>query len=396
MTRRRVRAVLAGSTIVFATLAFAGCSGATRWWMFQANLAHGGRNPGLNSRVPHTLRWSVPIVGGIVQLTPPVFGRNKILIASAPGDGKLYALSPSNGSIIWSFTAPAGNGFQAAAAAVGDRVYAATYGPSPRTYAFAESNGAVVWQSAIPGGIGSAVAVAAGLVFVNSDQHRLYALDAGTGAVVWSTPTSPGSGLQGSAPALAFGRVYVGSDDGLFAMNALNGAQIWKFPLASPPSWSSPVIYASPSGVPFVYISTVGGAGSNPVLHAVNAATGAQVWSYTGTGLLGTHTSAVADGRLFIFDYLSLKALDATTGAVLWTYTPPAPASTPVGAMAIGDRLVYYADNLTIRGVETTTGNLIWDAPIPGSGVPNSPGNSPAIEFELLVVPNKGHVHAFR
>lgn len=394
MMRRGVRSTLGWSAVVVASLAIAGCSGATRWWMFQGDLRHSGRNSGLNSQQPHTLRWNVPLVTGTVQLTPPVFGKNKILIGTA--DGKFYALSPTNGSIVWSFTAPAGNGFSGAAAAVGNRVYAATYGPSAQAYALDESTGAIVWQTPLPGGSGAAIAVAAGLVFLNSDQNRVYALNATSGGVVWSTPTSPGAGAQLSAPAVDFGRVYAGSNDGLFALNAVTGAQMWKFPLASPPSWSSAVVYLSPTGARFVYINTVGGGGTSPMVHAVNAMTGAQVWSYTGAGVFGAHTSALADGRLFIFEYLTLKALDAATGAPLWSYTPATPGSALAGALAVGDRLVYYADGQTIRGVEMTTGKLIWDAPIPGNGNPNAPWNSPGIEFELLVVPNKGHVHAFR
>lgn len=393
---RNVRARLGWSAVVVASLAITGCSGATRWWMFQADLRHSGRNTGLSSRQPHTLRWNVPIMTGIVQFTPPVFGTNKILIGTGLGDGKLYALSPANGSIVWSFVAPAGHGFAGAAAAVGNRVYAATYGPSAQVYALNESTGAIVWQTPLSGGSSASIAVAGGRVFVNSDQNRVYALSAASGAVIWSTPTSPGAGAQASAPAVEFGRVFAGSNDGLFCFNAVTGAQLWKFPLAAPPSWSSPVVYVFPNGARLVYISTVSGVGATPTLHAVNAMTGAQAWSYTGAGLLGTHTSAVADGRIFLFDYLTLKALDAATGAPLWTYTPPASAAPPTGAMAIGDRLVYYSDTQTIRGVNLTTGQLVWNAPIPGNGNPNTPGNSPGIEFELLVVPNKGHVHAFR
>jgi outer membrane protein assembly factor BamB len=202
---------------VFAGLGFTACGGATRWWMFQADLRHGGHNPGLSSRLPHTLRWSVPLVTGLVQLTPPVFGKGKILIGSSAGDGKLYALSPGNGSTLWSFTAPAGNGFEGAAAAVGGRVFAATSGPSPHAYALDEATGAVVWQTPLAAQNHASIAVAAGRVFVNTD-HELYALAASTGALVWTAATSPGTGAS-SAPAVESGRVFVGSHDGLFAFN---------------------------------------------------------------------------------------------------------------------------------------------------------------------------------
>jgi len=404
MTRRRVRAAL-GWFAGVASLAVTACGGATNWWMFQGDLGHSGRNPRLNSRQPHTLRWNVPLVPGppqpTPQLTQPVFGNAKILIAS--GDGKLFALWPTDGSTLWTFTAPAGTEFYGSAAAVDDRVYAATYGPSPasspQVYALDESTGAVVWQTPLPGGTAASIAVAGGLVFVHAEQqHRLYALNAGTGGIVWSMPLSPGTlATSSSAPAVAFGRVFVGSDDGLFAFNFATGAQMWKFPLASPSFGSSPVVYAAPT-VPLVYINTSGLPGISSMLHAVNAATGAQVWSYTAVTGVGGNTSAVADGRLFIFDYLTVKALDAVTGAPLWAYTPPPVpgAGLPMLAPAVGDRLVYYSDRQMIRGLDMSTGKLVWDAPIPGNSDPNAAGNSPGIEFELLVVPNKGHVHAFR
>lgn len=396
MKRRPVRAALGRFLVVLAALTVAACGGEPRWWMFQTDLRHTGHNPGLSSRSPHTLRWAVPLVTGTIQLTPPVFGRSKILIGSWPGDGRLYALWPDNGSVLWSFAAPAGNGFQGAAAAVGDRVYAATFGPSPHVYALNEGTGAVVWQTPLPAGSIASIAVADGRVFVNTDQHRLYAFAAATGALVWSAFTSPGVSAQGSSPAVGSGRVFVGSDDGLFAFDAVTGAQSWKFPLASPPSWSSPVLHVPPTGAPLVYISTVGRPGVSPTLHAVNATTGAPAWSYVGAGLLGAHTSALANGRLFIVDYVTLKALDAVTGRSIWAYTPTGAASTPVGALAAGDELVYYSDVELIRGVDMATGTLVWQAPIPGNGHPNAPGNSPGIEFELLVVPNKGYVYAFR
>src|SRR3546814_4833062 len=63
----------------------------------------------------------------------------------------------------------------------------------------------------------ASVAVGLGMVFVNTDQHQLFALNQGTGAVIWSANTSPGATSQESSPSIAFGKVYVGSDDGVFA-----------------------------------------------------------------------------------------------------------------------------------------------------------------------------------
>jgi outer membrane protein assembly factor BamB len=51
--------------------------------------------------------------------------------------------------------------------------------------------------------------VANGVVYVGSDDGNLYALDAGTGAKLWSYA----AGGVDSSPTVVNGVVYVGSDD---------------------------------------------------------------------------------------------------------------------------------------------------------------------------------------
>jgi len=50
-----------------------------------------------------------------------------------------------------------------------------------------------------------------GLVYGGSNRHNIYALNAKTGAKLWSSPTTDSSH---SSPTVANGLVYVGSDDG--------------------------------------------------------------------------------------------------------------------------------------------------------------------------------------
>ncbi len=50
-----------------------------------------------------------------------------------------------------------------------------------------------------------------GVVYIGSHDHKLYALDAITGAILWSY--SMGDGID-SSPAVVNGVVYIGSYDG--------------------------------------------------------------------------------------------------------------------------------------------------------------------------------------
>jgi len=62
--------------------------------------------------------------------------------------------------------------------------------------------------------------------FGSSGNHKVYCLDAGTGAIRWTKITG---GPVRLAPALVEGRVYVASDDGLvYCLDARQGQEIWK------------------------------------------------------------------------------------------------------------------------------------------------------------------------
>jgi len=72
------------------------------------------------------------------------------------------------------------------------------------------------------------VAVAEGLVFFGSSaDHKVYALDLGTGAERWSFFTE---GPIRFAPAVSQGKLYVAGDDGLlYCLEAQTGRLLWKF-----------------------------------------------------------------------------------------------------------------------------------------------------------------------
>src|SRR5687767_9217718 len=150
------------------------------WWTFQADVQRTGRSSGIGPKP--NLYWQVPLVSGTISLTPPVFGAIgdtfRVFIGSGYGDSRVFALSPYTGATIWTFTAVPGTGFFGAPAAADDNVYIASKGNTPHVYALTQRTGAVIWQTPLPAtGSGASVAVAHGMVFVNTDQHIVYALD---------------------------------------------------------------------------------------------------------------------------------------------------------------------------------------------------------------------------
>jgi len=83
------------------------------------------------------------------------------------------------------------------------------------------------WQAELPGRLSSPV-VARGKVFVASvDTHTLYALDAGSGKILWSFV----AGARVDSPPTIYGdAVLFGSADGhVYCLNASDGALAWRF-----------------------------------------------------------------------------------------------------------------------------------------------------------------------
>ena len=106
----------------------------------------------------------------------------------------------------------------------------------------------------------SSPAVANGVVYIGSTDGKVYALNANSGAKIWSyqTPTNPSNPGVGnwvdSSPAVANGVVYVGSENyDIYALNAASGAYIWSYqtPYVEPssPAIADGILYIGGYGV---------------------------------------------------------------------------------------------------------------------------------------------------
>ena len=84
-----------------------------------------------------------------------------------------------------------------------------------------------------------------GVVYVGSNNGNVYALNASTGALLWSYATGA---YVSSSPAVANRVVYVGSaDNSVYALNASTGALLWSYItrgfVAGSPALSNGVVY---------------------------------------------------------------------------------------------------------------------------------------------------------
>src|SRR5438874_1751793 len=121
--------------------------------------------------------------------------------------------------------------------------------PSENTITTANvANLAQAWAAETGEQVRSSPAVAGGVVYVGSNDDKLYAFDAATGARLWTATT--GGDVQ-SSPAGAGGVVYVGSfDNKLLAFDAAGTTGCSGTPKTCTPLWSGSTgdhIFSSPA-----------------------------------------------------------------------------------------------------------------------------------------------------
>lgn len=254
-------------------------------------------------------------------------------------------LSAANvGSLQVAWTAPAADGVGNAPAVANSIVY---FGDSlgGDVYAVDASTGALIWTVNIGQGVSPPV-VGGGVVYVgNGISGTLYALDAQTGATIWSK--NPG-GSTFFAPALKGGILYV--PFGGFSLEALNAA-------------TGAVIWADPSGggaaSPAVVGNTVYTMSSDYKLRAINASTGAVLWA-TVVADLGT-TPAVVDGTIYLGTYnlhYGIRAYSAATGNLLWTHQV---GDQVLSSPAVWGGLVFAgSQDGNLYALHAATGTLAW------------------------------------
>src|ERR1700722_3827267 len=236
-------------------------------------------------------------------------------------------------------------------------------------YAISLATGKQLWEYSVgvaeksgPGPDG--VAVADGVVYGDSSSTA-FALNAATGKVLWDDASllNSGQGAFEIQPQVSGGRVYLASAYGsgpgggvLLALNAANGAVLWRF---------STVVGGQPAGVKALPGLGSGGAWETPLVGADGAVTFGIGNPYQSVGGAVSHPA-----RDLYTD--SEVNLDAATGKLRWYYqavpndfkdwdmqlSPIATAVNGVPAVIGGGKMgIVYAMN-------AATGALLWKTPV--------------------------------
>ncbi|MBV8480707.1 MAG: PQQ-binding-like beta-propeller repeat protein, partial [Actinobacteria bacterium] len=253
-------------------------------------------------------------------------------------DGEVIAFSAGHGKIHWQHRIGPS---ESSPLLVGDRLYVGDWNGD--VWAFDANTGRVVWHEHVArAAIKGAIAFAGGHLFVGAYDGHVYCLSQ-SGRTLWRGTAQPrlfGSSDFYSTPAVAYGRVYIGSTDGkVYAFGAATGHRLWSHSTGG-------YVYSSPAVSNHLVLA---GSYSGRFV-ALDAGTGEADWTFHAGGPISG--SSVVVGSVVYFSTLHethLKngrtyALNVNTGKLLWTF--PDGKYTPVVAVKnrlflIGYGIVY-------------------------------------------------------
>jgi outer membrane protein assembly factor BamB/tRNA A-37 threonylcarbamoyl transferase component Bud32 len=202
------------------------------------------------------------------------------------------------------------------------------------------------WRFRMSNDVWGTPAVADDLVYVTS--FEVHALDVATGRrrfktrdVAWSM-------------AVADGRIHASDGPTLFALDAKEGADLWRL---STDAW----VYSLKADRGTVVTATRGGG-----VQAWEAVNGQKLWEISGAQADFESPEAgpaVHDGTVYVWKDARLRALEARTGEERWSYPIGDAAScggVPVRLTQAPDGYVYVSAGTRVLAIDVASGHVRW------------------------------------
>jgi outer membrane protein assembly factor BamB len=309
-------------------------------------------------RPPFVQEWAV--TGSVLtEFTPVLCGRSVFLLKN---NGALYAVSRVSGRVRWK--RKLGDLAAASPACGHGTVYAVLLARGKgvkggRAVAVDATTGRTRWSRKIPSRVESSPLLDSGRLYFGSEDGTVYALRASDGAVRWRYKAS---GAVKGALALKDGKLFFGDYGGkVQAIRQADGHRLWRSNAAGSPLGLRTGRFYSTPAVAYgrVYIGSLDG-----FVYSFAASNGRLAWRHKTGGFVYSSPAVASVGAtgptVYIGSYDGkLYALNARSGRVRWTRKSGGKISG--GPVVVGD-LVFYS-NLTRRStaaVGARTGQLVW------------------------------------
>jgi outer membrane protein assembly factor BamB len=306
---------------------------------------------------------------------------SEAVVYLADADGVVDAVNVRTGVEKWSTEVSGESKIDTTPALVGNLVIVGSV--NQRLYALSESNGKVVWTTTLGSAIESSPSAVGGVLYVGDDRGDVYALTASTGKVLWK---SEAGGAVKDSPAVdtTVGDVVIGSSNGTVRALALSTGKVrWTYATGSSITSSTVILDG-----------TVFAGAHDGTEYALHESTGKLHWKYaTGASIIASATLLVepvgTEPDVIVASGKSLHFLTLSTGVVTNTITEP---DTIVGTAGAPDFVVSELANGDVEGARPLTGSPdAWS-----TSLPTTLASSPTIiNGEVFVTGNDGTVECW-
>jgi outer membrane protein assembly factor BamB len=248
-------------------------------------------------------------------------GVTEDLVVAADSEGRVTALDRGTGSPRWEnrlrdVRIASGVGVGSGVAVVGTL--------DGDAIALRLENGGEIWRTRLSSEVLAVSAVEDGAVVARTNDGRLHALDAASGAVQWTVlRTTPALSLRGAQiPQMLPGRVLAGFDNGrLLMLGAARGNPLWEATIAVPSGRSELERLNDADGYIPIFRGAAFATAYQGRLAAVALDTGEPIWTRDFSSYQGGDISPDSETLVVTAADSHVWGLDPRTGGDLWQQT---------------------------------------------------------------------------
>jgi outer membrane protein assembly factor BamB len=321
------------------------------WPMFGLNPARTRYLPAKGVGPPFRLLWRY--TGRPLLEFPPVYARGKLYAVN--NDGTALALDATTGKVLWERRVGRLNA--SAPTYSHGRLYIVNLVPGHVVKLDART-GKILWKRPLPGRAESSPLVLGRTLYFGCEDGELFSLSTRNGNVRWSTSLG---GPVKSAPAYRHGVLYVGDYGGYMnAVRASTGKLIWQSGSLGPGFAASGAFYSTPA----LAFGRVYAGNNDGRVYSYDQADGTLAWTHSTGGYVYSGPTVVSTPHIPPTVYIgsfdgNIYALDAKNGETRWSH--------PTGGQVIGSlsavgNIVYVAEftNTSTIGYDMRTGHRVF------------------------------------
>jgi len=310
---------------------------AAEWPMDGGNSAHTGEQ--LTPPIGPSVQWEVQVNGEL--MCPPSTAYSKLYIGTS--DGYLKVLDERDGGLLWEVKL--GSGICATPLIDSQTAFV----PVGHTlHAVALTNKSDKWTYEAVGELRGSPVLADDLVFIGSEDKRVYAIDKYDGHLEWSLKLDD---VVATSPSVSGLTLVVGTEAGtLYGIHRTEGEELWRAELGSAVSTAASVSSNT------AMVGTYGGR-----LYGIDLEDGEVLWTFPHTAepaLDPILTTPVTNSGLVYFGSDGLYCLEVRNGLKVWHHPT---GDTVRGTPAIVESyLVFGCYDGLVRCMDKNTGRVVW------------------------------------